>query len=279
MFFRSYQDLSRDIVKFSMILPDYDLIVAVPRSGVLPAAILSQIRNIRFTTIDYFTKYEGVFPTGRRKIPDREIKNIVVMDDSFHKGRSIREARETIEQSGVGKKYNIDYAVVYGSKREMGKIKYLYKQNHHLFEWNLFNRPRAYKNWSMDIDGVLCPDPPMNEAEDKQGYINYISTAPVKYKPLYKLKLIVTSRLGKYRAITETWLKNNGIEFDALEMSPYHTPEERRKAGMWAENKINAIKKHKTELHIESNIKQAKKIGRVVPTICTDTMTAHEGGK
>lgn len=279
MFFRSYQDLSRDVVRLSMILPDYDLIVAVPRSGVFPAAVLSQIRNVRFTTIDYFTKYEGIFPTGRRKIPEREIKNIVVMDDSFNKGRSMKEARAIIEQSGIDKKYKVDYAVVYGSPRDMGDVKFLYKKNNHLFEWHLFNRPRAYKNWSMDIDGVLCPDPPVDEAVDKHGYINYITTAPVKYRPLYKLKLIVTSRLEKYREITETWLRNNGIEYDSLEMSPYKTPEERRKAGAWAENKMNAIRKHKTELHIESNVKQAKKIGAIVPTIYTDTMTAHQGGK
>ena len=59
----------------------------------------------------------------------------------------------------------------------------------------------------MDFDGVLCRDPTEEENDDGDKYRYFIANVEPIFKPSVEIGWIVTSRLEKYRDLTENWLK------------------------------------------------------------------------
>ena len=127
------------------------------------------------------------------------------------------------------------------------------------------------------MDGVLCVDPDPEENDDGPKYLNFIKTAAPLYIPSYKIRAIVTSRLVKYRAATEAWLRENGGQYAALVMLDLPTAEERRSQNCHATFKADAYKKRtETTLFVESEERQAKEIafltGKKVLCLATDEL-------
>ena len=115
-----------------------------------------------------------------------------------------------------------------------------------------------------DLDGVLCEDPTDEQNDDGEKYIDFVLNAPLKVKPTFEIGYIVTSRLEKYRDITEQWLKNNGIRYKELIMMQYKTKEERIKSGAHGKFKGEKYKSlSDTNLFIESNLSQAEEIASI----------------
>lgn len=101
------------------------------------------------------------------------------------------------------------------------------------FEWNFRNHPVAQIS-AYDFDGVLCFDPSRRENDDGRRYLEFLANAQPLFVPKYRISVIVTSRLEKYRQQTEEWLNRNGIEFNELVMLDGVSAVERRKRRMHA---------------------------------------------
>ena len=102
MNFFTYNDLHTTILRnLSLIPADVDLIVGIPRSGMLVASILAIYMNLPMGSIDEF--YSGEFMSaGLTKPKNGWIKNItearriLVVDDSVAYGRSMKLVKEKI---------------------------------------------------------------------------------------------------------------------------------------------------------------------------------------
>ena len=64
MNFRTLRHLRQDLVAWLPHLPRVDLIVGIPRSGMIPAAILAEFLQCRLTSLDLFA---GLFLDLRRR--------------------------------------------------------------------------------------------------------------------------------------------------------------------------------------------------------------------
>jgi hypothetical protein len=96
-----------------------------------------------------------------------------------------------------------------------------------IFQWNIMNS-WLNTNSVYDLDGVLCENPKIDD--DGELYINEISNAKPKFITKFKIGIICTCRLEKYRNITENWLREHNVTYDKLVMMQYNTKEERIKA-------------------------------------------------
>ncbi|MBW2998222.1 phosphoribosyl transferase, partial [Candidatus Woesearchaeota archaeon] len=275
MNFINYKDLVGNVKSWATKLPrDFDLIIAIPRSGIIPATLLSLYLNVPLTTIDVFTKHDYVISSGKRgNYNEKEIKKVLVVDDSINEGWEINRAREKLKDHSD---LDIKYSAVYSCPSSENKIDFFYKIVEHprCFEWNIMHHCFLQKS-CLDIDGVICEDPTGEENDDGEEYRNFILNAKPKFIPTSKVKCFVTSRLEKYRSETEMWLKKYDIDYDELIMLDLPDMKTRQKLNLQGKFKAEVYnEKSDTILFIESSERQAKEIAELTqkPVLCTDNM-------
>lgn len=275
MIFISYAQLVKDIVAWSEELPrDLDVIVGVPRSGMVPAAVLALHRNVRLTSVDDLR--DGRVFLGGFRDQHRKLKKGLVLDDSILTGKSIFRAGDALK--GV-KGIKLFYGGVY-LKPGAESTAYLHcrkVQTPRIFEWNWLHSCWITKA-CMDIDGVLCRDPTKEENDDGLRYRKFLHTVAPRHIPTVEVHTLVTSRLEKYRMDTVKWLQRHGVLFKNLIMHPAATKKERQKAGDHAKRKAIVYRQSGYPLFIESSTKQAQAIAQFTgkPVLCTDSMSLYQ---
>ena len=267
MNYRSYGDLANSCRHgIQKIESEYDAILGIPRSGVVPATMIALHLNANYASIGEF-KEDKVFSHGVTRSTARDNKerpsqcrNVLLVDDSALSGNSIRQAKDEIRDRYPW--MNVTTLSVYVTKKSRSCVDIWFEvvEVPRTFEWNLFHREYA-ANWCFDIDGVLCVDPTDVENDDSRLYKNFLSNASQLARPTVKLGFLVTSRLEKYRKDTEKWLKDRNIEYEELFMIDVDTAKERRKLGLHSKFKSEVYKKVKaSNLFIESDKTQAQEI-------------------
>lgn len=274
--YKSINDLNTDILNNLHKIPhDVDLIVGIPRSGMLPANLLALYLQKPFTDLDSFINGH-IYSCGERgsNLELINIKKILIIDDSYALGNAIRAARHKIinSPSFLENDYELYFGVIYIVPEAKPELDFFIEKvpRPRVFEWNIFQH-KILEEACCDIDGVLCLDPPIDD--DGEIYLNYISNAIPYIIPKVKINTLVTCRLEKYRDVTESWLRKNGIKYEKLIMLPFKTKEERIKWGKHAEYKAEIYSKSNCILFIESSLEQAEIINRLSNKLvfCTKT--------
>lgn len=273
--FRSVGDMSKAILSNLYRIPhDIDLVVGIPRSGMLPANLIALYLNKPFTDIDSFAQGR-IYASGERGafIDKGKSQKVLVVDDSINSGGSLNKAKNklhdfTISHSNIKLLFGAVYATT--ASKNLVDIYCEILDGLRIFEWNLFHHPVIIPQSIFDIDGVLCPNPPIDDDGDK--YLAYISNAPILYKPTIKIDKLVSCRLEKYRKVTEKWLAKNDINYNELIMLPFNTKEERVKWGRHGYYKGEVYQKSDDLLFVESSLQEAKQIFSVCkkPVFCTE---------
>lgn len=255
---------------------DIDLVVGIPRSGMLPATMIALLLNTRLTDIDSFVEDGGCFSNGLSRgeyVKKDEIKKVLVVDDSINSGKSLSDAKKKLER--VHKEYEYTFCVPIATSSGAAMVDVCFEviDDDRVFEWNIFHHS-VLNNACVDIDGVLCLDPV--EDDDGEKYQSFIQTATPLFLPTCKINTLISCRLEKYRSLTENWLAQHNILFDQLIMLDF--PD---KATRVAWNKHGRYKgeyyRQRTDctLFIESSSHQAKIIAEVSnkPVFCVETNT------
>ena len=281
MEYRSFSDLDTLIRNNLHTIPrDIDLVVGVPRSGLLVANLISLHLNKPLTDFDGLLEKRmiGTGNSKNNKYTDfSKIKKILIVEDSVNTGDSIQRCRQKILSSDVN--YEFYYLAVYVTpgKEETVDLFFESVSLPRIFEWNVFHHAIIY-DACIDIDGVLCVDPTPEQNDDGEKYLDFIKNANSRFIPTRKVKYIVSSRLEKYRKETEEWLKNNNIMYEKLFLLD-STAQERKNNGLHATFKSSIYSKCDAKLFIESDEKQAMEINRIThkPVYCVDSNSFYNG--
>jgi uncharacterized HAD superfamily protein/hypoxanthine phosphoribosyltransferase len=272
MNYRNIRELNNVILqKLSIIPRDFDLIVGVPRSGMLPANLLSLYLNKPYTDIHSFLNGHIYKAGARSQFFDGDgFKKVLVVDDSIASGSAMTECKETLKH--LESKFDIKYCAIYviPGKEKMVDYHFEVVPLPRYFQWNIMNHTTLEKA-CFDIDGVLCPDPLPEQNDDGEKYIDFILNAPPLFIPGSKIGTIVTSRLEKYRKETVTWLDANYIKYNDLVMLDLPNMAARQKANNHGDHKAKAYMSKPYVLFIESELNQAIEINRISkkPVLCT----------
>lgn len=269
--YKTYQDLVFDIKDNLYKIPeDIDLIVGIPRSGMIVAYIIGLIFSKQVYTINELLNDNNIITTHRIQINNSR-KNILIVDDSILSGQTFLEIKKVIQDNELDKKYNIKYmAVYYDNDSYTDYIDISLKKVNipRLFQWNYLNHI-FIKDAAFDIDGVLCHDPLPEENDDGEKYKHFLLNAKPLFIPQYKIPYIITSRLKKYESETKEWLAKNNVQYDHLLMLTGYTAEQRRKLNLHVKFKAEAyIKLPDIQLFIESDRKQAIGISKLTNKLC-----------
>ena len=278
MNFRTYEDLAKIINNNLYKIPsDVDLIVGVPKSGLMAASMISLQLNLPLTDIDSL-ETGRIYSSGntkRRKTWIEKIsqaRKILVVDDSSASGKTYHQIKEIINKSKYKDKIIFLVVFVTSETKKLPDMYFDICELPRLFEWNYMHHP-TLQNACVDIDGVLCQDPTDEENDDGKKYIKFISNVKPRVIPTRKIKYLVTTRLEKYRKYTEKWLKKNNIEYDELIMMNVASKEERIRLGNHGLYKGQEYKKLEDAIiFIESSEHQAPIIANESgkPVFCVD---------
>lgn len=285
MEFRSVADLNRDVVDWADRLPDdVDVVVGVPRSGMLAASMLALRLHVPLGDLDGVLAGR-LLGSGRRMSTgdgdpsDEDVlaraRRILVVDDSLHSGASMREAQAKAEGHPLADK--LLWGAVYSAwpgQTAPADLTHSVVAMPRAFEWNVMHHARL-PDACMDIDGVLCRDPEADENDDGHAYAEFLQEVPARVVPGAEVGWLVTSRLERYREQTERWLAARGIRYRELLMHPAETAEQRRAEGSHARHKAEAYTRTGAWLFIESDVRQASAIAGLTgrPVYCTDAST------
>jgi uncharacterized HAD superfamily protein len=273
MYYRNIPDLNKIILKRLNIIPrDFDLIVGIPRSGMLPANLLALYLNRPYTDIHSFLNGHIYKAGARGQFFDiKEFKKILVVDDSIASGSAMDKCKESLKDLSAD--FKIEYCAIYIIPGKEKLVDYYFEivPLPRYFQWNIFNHTSLEKA-CFDIDGVLCVDPTEEQNDDGPIYKDFILNAPPLFIPGSKIGTIVTSRLEKYRKETEIWLAKNKIRYNELVLLDLPDKEARMRANSHAEHKAKTYKSSEYVLFIESSLSQAIEINRITkkPVLCTE---------
>ena len=265
MQYRSYADLAHVVATQGHRLPpDIDLVVGIPRSGLLAANMISLARNLPLADLDGFIAGR-VLGSGWTKPPSERAGNagprhVLVVDDSISSGRSMREARDKLAAAGL--EARITFCAVFGRSDTDNPEADLVLERVALpraFEWNIFHHKNLAR-MCFDIDGVLCHDPDRSQNDDGDRYLAFLLDAAPLYATTRPIGHLVTSRLEKYRPQTEAWLDRHGVQYGKLWMLDLPTAAERRRRGAHGAFKAGVYKQTDTLLFVESEARQARQI-------------------
>lgn len=278
MNYRSFCQLSDHVLSWSAALPkNIDLVVGVPRSGLLPANLLALFRNVPLTDVEGLLEGRTI-ATGRRysgapKNPPKERLTVLVLDDSVWGGTTMRALKERIAAAELA--YHIYYGAVYVRPGAEHYVDFYYEalDEPRIFEWNIL-QSRRLAAFCVNIDGVLCPEPSKQVKEDESRYEEFLTRAEPLYLPTQKVGWLVTCRSEQYRALTEEWLARYGVEYGELIMRDLPAAPSRNGADTCGSFKAEVYRQTQATLFFESSISQALQIANLAlkPVFCVGTM-------
>jgi uncharacterized HAD superfamily protein len=244
--FRSYADLARLLVETSDRIRDsFDLVVGIPRSGMVPASMIALMHNKPVAELEGFLAGH-VMGRGQTRALEgwspiaNDYRRILVVDDSVNSGGSMQRARARLAEAAPD--VEATFLTAYAYERSLDHVDVALETcpKPRIFEWNMLHAWMVTRA-CFDIDGVLCRDP--SAAENDDG--------------------IVTSRLEKYRPETEAWLAAHGIEYEHLHMLDLPSARDRRRLGGHASFKAAVYASDpEAVLFVESDPAQAAVIAR-----------------
>jgi orotate phosphoribosyltransferase len=279
MNYRSVATLNKQTIEWIPELPkDIDVIVGIPRSGMLVANLLSLYLNVPFTDVEGLLNSRIISVGKRCPIADQKAfltkkRKVLVIDDSLLRGTQIKIVKEAIRAANLP--HNIFYAAFYVAPGNEKMVDFFFETvpMPRVFEWNFLHHGDMDK-WCVDIDGVLCRDPTDEENDDGIKYEHFLKSVDPYIVPTYNIGWLVTCRLEKYREFTERWLKDHNVRYNEFIMMNFPDKKSRIASGSHAAFKAQIYKKTGAGLFIESSIKQANEIvslsGKSV--FCTETM-------
>lgn len=246
----------------------YDIIVGIPRSGLLVANIIGLKLGIPVTTPELFIN--GIYWKSNLIPEKEEYTKILLIDDSIFSGKSIEDNMRILNQSRKDIIITKAALMVTNESKSLVDLHYKMVPYPRLFEWNLLHASKG--RLASDMDGVICEKCPPGVDNDEELYIKWIKNAKPYLIPAFEIDLIVSNRLEKYRADTEKWLTRHGVRYKELVLWNLQYKQERN--GKYAQHKIEVILLYKPDMVWESSFHESKQIFRVtkIPTLCVDEM-------
>ncbi|MET0661209.1 MAG: phosphoribosyltransferase family protein [Steroidobacteraceae bacterium] len=263
---------------------DVDLIVGIPRSGMIPAYMIGLLTNRAVIDVDGFiaNRVPTHGTTRRVGLPidaSFAARHVLLVDDSIASGESMQRTVERVRAAGFGGRLTTCAAIALPSRVAHVDIHFAELPMPRIFEWNAFHH--AYvEDACFDLDGVLCVDPTRDENDDGPRYRKFLSSALPRMVPTRRIGHIVSARLEKYRDQTQRWLQDNGIQYGQLHLIDLPSQAERIRQGAHHTHKAKVYRDTGAVLFYESDSAQARQIATLSgkPVLCTDDMSLHLPG-
>lgn len=228
--FVSVECLVADTLSLAPELPAPGRIVGIARSGLIPASVLSTTLGGELWSIDQHSLELQSLGTGTRMRGTPVDGPTVLVDDSTWSGNAMSRCRQAVERAFGSPPICL---AIYGPPHaRLAGVRIRRRMRNHWFAWNLPNAPFV-GDIGFDLDGVLCRDFTAAEDDDGPQYVEAMRAMQPSWVRPRKPISIVTARLERYRAETESWLAWQRIPIRRLLMGPWASKAEREASDVW----------------------------------------------
>ncbi len=252
---------------------DVDLIVGIPRSGMLVASILSLKLNLPLTDLYSFQRNDPLKKGNTRVYKNdqlahpHEAKKILLVDDSIASGNSMREAVALAKNCFQGEVLTM---VAFAERANSHQVDIFLEavEQPRVFEWNILHHS-IINHACVDLDGVLCAQFASKELQA----CDYLAAKPL-FIPSARIAHLITTRPERYRAETEAWLAEHGVQYDELHMLEEPTSNQHQSSSWKAAYKARVYQSdHHAVLYVERRADHAREIVRLSnkPVFCLAT--------
>lgn len=270
--------------KLGLIPNDVDLIVGVPRSGMIPAHLIALYLNRLVIDSETFIR-DGIPGHGLTREVGAPLarpfdaRHVLLVDDSLASGASMATCVNRIAETGFAGKVTTCAIIVDPAMSKRVDIHFLQMPQPRMFEWNAFHHPYVERA-CFDLDGVLCCDPTSRENDDGDRYLEFMRNARPLFSPTRRIGHIVSARLEKYRRETEAWLTANDIAYGRLYLLDLPSRAERLRQGAHHVHKAMVYRKSEAIIFYESDPGQARDIAHLSgkPVLCVSEMAIYRPG-
>lgn len=278
MHYRSVEDMSQVMLRnLSLIPAETDLVVGIPRSGLLAASMISLYLNRPLTDLEGL-KEGRLIGKGKRIVPGygataiNAARGILVVDDCVSQGSEMKRARALVGQLALLRRTTFLSVFSFPEHPRVADIVLQVVPRPMCFQWSFMHTPEL-KYYCLDIDGLLCADATKEEDDDGKLYVEFLRTTRPLLLPTVEVGWLVTCRLEKYRSKTEAWLSRHGVHYGELIMMDLPSKDVRERSGLHAEFKAEVYRRTGAIFFVESSPGLAARIAEEsgLPVMCMTT--------
>lgn len=261
MNYRSLHDLHVDARRLADELPtDVDLVVGIPRSGVLAAHHLCLSLDVPMTAVDDLC--DGRIRQRNRRAEEPsldDVENVLVVDDTVYAGSEVEETERRLREEGFS--FDVESAAMYAAPQGREHVDYWADvvPTPRTFEWKLLHHP-ALESSCVALEGVLCRDPTAEETADDARYREFLTTVEPRAIPTERVGWVVAARPETYRDETAAWLDEHGVEYERLLMGGGAAADEAGPLGDPVGFKSKAYRSTDARLFVEGSLSAARTI-------------------
>lgn len=215
--YRSITDMGERITASLDALPsDLDMVVGVPRSGMIAATLIALYRNLPMTDLEGL--FEGrMIKSGRRTIEQINMEGsrckVLVVDDSVGAGTQMRAAKERLKP--LEDKFEFVFAAVFVSETGSSLVDIAMEicPQPRCFQWNVMNH-YLMQRACVDVLSLL-PGDVSKQATISRELPQIWQQTPL-FKPKYKLASLVVPAYSTEREMVEKWMQQHGLSCKEL---------------------------------------------------------------
>jgi hypothetical protein len=200
----------------------------------------------------------------------KAFKRALLVDDSCVSGNTLANVKDKLAKHLPG--VEIATMAVYCDSQALTKIDYplVHAPMPHFFEWNWSNS-FLVSAMAVDLDGLLCPNPPQEVVNNHDEYIEWMKNVEPVHVRFNRspVPAIVTMRPDDTRDITVEWLKRHRIYYEELHCWPGGIIDARRfhphEVIQWKSRVLRELKERRSiKIYVDSHKKLAVDIARAV---------------
>lgn len=270
--YKSYGDMCRDVAKnFEKFNGDWDLVVGIPRSGMIPAYIIALALNVNCTDIASWVNNRPLKRGGTRKVRKDigfpwEAKKVLVVDDSIMSGESMKNALVEIPSWLSLRAHTL---AVYSNKPIRNDVDIIleFVPCPRVFEWNVFHHSVISRS-CISLESMAYED-----RASEGGIINRF-----RYTTSGQINTIVSCRRESSRNEVEALLNDVGISYRSLVMAS--EDDDLITVESLVRLKVDAFKSSSADMFIEGDSGQSRYICREVakPVFCLNDNLMYNPG-
>ena len=272
MHYRTVADLNNDILEWSRRLPDeIDLVVGIPRSGLLVANLLALAMNVPFTDVEGLVAgrlLSGGDRLGRNNLlsQDDRVLRILVVDDSVWSGGQMARARTRIAEAHL--RHHIAYGAVYVVPDGACLVDTYHSKVPvpRAFEWNILHHPALAKS-CVSLEGTILPATQSQPTDAVR-----LRRVRPQFRPTQNIGCLVALQPEASRPALTAWLGEHGIRHDTLALITPPTVSGRSEDDVLRE-KTALYRSSRAWIYIEASGGAAARLARSArrPVYCFET--------
>lgn len=259
------EEATKMTLKWAESIPNkFDVIIGIPRSGLMIANILAIKFGRPLSTPNAFVQGE-VWQSLHVEKP--KVRNVLLVEDDVIYGKQIQKAYKQLKDFDPSLEVEKASLFVTSKAKKLLNYHYMIKNPPLIYEWTLLTNMAGLGALVVDMDGVLCKNP---SSDDLKNLAEWYAKAKPHMIPRYTVEAIVTARIEKYRIQTEDWLAKHNVKYNRLYMmncSPVSSNEV-------IKHKVDVIRRVNPFWFWESSLAEATQIWKKtkVPMLCVDKM-------